>query len=60
MAILLKTFSFIGVSSVIFLSLALYLDISEMDKTQGGYEAPYEGVTGETINWASMDLTSTG
>ena len=31
-----------------------------MDHTQGGYEAPYIGVTGETIDWEAMDLTSTG
>lgn len=55
-----KLFLFIGVLSVVFLSIALYLDIQEMDKTDGGYESPYEGVTGETINWESMDLTATG
>jgi len=31
-----------------------------MDETQGGYEAPYTGVTGEIIDWDTMDLTSTG
>ena len=35
MAILLKTFSFIGFLSVLLLSVALYLDIKEMDKTDG-------------------------
>ncbi len=60
MAILLKLFSFIGASFVIFLCVALYLDIKEIDKTDGGYEAPYVGVTGQAINWESMDLTSTG
>lgn len=60
MAILVKLFASIGVSVVIFLSVALYLDIKEMDKTEGGYKEPYEGVTGETINWESMDLTATG
>ena len=60
MSILIKISSFIGFLSVLLLSVALYLDIQEMDKTDGGYEPPYEGVTGETINWDSMDLTSTG
>lgn len=60
MAILLKLFSFIGASFVIFLCVALYLDIKEIDKTEGGYEAPYVGVTGQAINWENMDLTSTG
>ncbi|WP_194435370.1 hypothetical protein [Vibrio fluminensis] len=31
-----------------------------MDRTEGGYEPPYSEVTGETINWDEMDLTSTG
>ena len=60
MTILLRLFAFIGVSSVIFLSVALYVDIQEMDKTDGGYEYPYEGVTGETIDWQNMDLTASG
>jgi hypothetical protein len=59
-AILLKIFSFIGFLSVLLVSVALYLDIKEMDKTDGGYEPPYEGVTGETLDWDGMDLTSTG
>jgi len=31
-----------------------------MDKTQGGYEFPYTDVTGEIIDWQSMDLSSSG
>ena len=31
-----------------------------MDHTKGGYELPYVGVTGDPIDWDSMDLTSTG
>jgi hypothetical protein len=60
LSILLRIFAFIGVSFLVFFSVALYLDIQEMDKTKGGYEAPYTGATGETIDWASMDLTSAG
>lgn len=41
-------------------SYGLYLDIQKMDETQGGYEAPYTGVTGEIIKWDDMDLTSSG
>ncbi|MRI34899.1 hypothetical protein EOPP23_18125 [Endozoicomonas sp. OPT23] len=40
--------------------MGLYFDIKEMDKTEGGYEAPYAGAIGETIDWNSMDLTRTG
>ncbi|OIQ26525.1 hypothetical protein [uncultured Vibrio sp.] len=60
MAILQRIFALIGLLSVAFLSVALYFDVQEMDKTEGGYEAPFEGVTGERIDWDSMDLTSTG
>lgn len=60
MTILLRIFSTIGFISVLFLSIALYLDIKEMDRTDGGYEPPFEVVTGETLDWDSMDLTSTG
>lgn len=60
MSLLLRIFSVIGFSSVLFLSVALYFDIQEMDKTEGGYEPPYELVTGKTLDWDSMDLTSTG
>jgi|AntRauTorckE5430_2_1112549.scaffolds.fasta_scaffold25372_2 hypothetical protein len=60
MNILLKTFSFIGLSFIILFSIALYLDIKEIDKTEGGYKPLYSGFTGETIDWDSMDLSSTG
>jgi len=45
---------------VILLCTALYLDIKAMDKTDGGYQPPYTDVTGEIIDWDSMDLTATG
>jgi hypothetical protein len=60
LSIILKFFTVIGVASVLFLSVALYLDIQEMDKTDGGYEPPYEGVVGDPLDWDSMDLTATG
>jgi len=45
---------------VILLCTALYFDIKAMDKTDGGYQPPYTDVTGEIIDWDSMDLTATG
>lgn len=60
MNLLFKIFSFIGLSFIILFSIALYLDIKEMDKTEGGYKPPYSGFTGETIDWNSMDLSSSG
>jgi hypothetical protein len=41
-------------------TVGLFFDIKEMDHTKGGYELPYVGVTGDPIDWDSMDLTSTG
>ena len=60
MTILAKIFAFIGFLSVLLFVVALYADIREMDKTDGGYEPPYTDVTGEIIDWDSMDLTATG
>ncbi|MEZ8824300.1 hypothetical protein [Vibrio sp. 10N.261.55.A7] len=60
MRILSKIFMVIGLLATLLISIALFLDVREMDKTDGGYEPPYTGVTGETIDWDSMDLTSTG
>ncbi|WP_261844574.1 hypothetical protein [Aliamphritea ceti] len=60
MSVILKCFFVIGVTATVIFSIALYLDIREMDKTDGGYEPPYTGVTGEIIDWDNMDLTSTG
>ena len=60
MIILLRVFAFIGFVAMILFSVALFLDIKAMDKTDGGYEAPYTGVTGETIDWDVMDLTAAG
>ena len=32
----------------------------DFDQTKGGYEAPYEGVTGSPVDWFAMDRTPTG
>ena len=53
-------FSFIGFAVTVLFCLALYLDIRVMDRTKGGYQTPYTGVTGETLDWESMDLTASG
>jgi hypothetical protein len=60
MSVALKVFAFIGVLSVFIFVVGLFLDVKSFDRTTGGYEPPYEGVTGEPVDWASMDLTSTG
>lgn len=60
MNILIKLFALVGVSLVVILAVGLYFDLRELDQTRGGYEAPFTGVTGEPIDWDSMDLTATG
>ena len=60
MNVLTKVFSVIGALSVLFFTIGLVLDIKDFDKTKGGYKPPYIGVTGNSVDWNSMDLTSTG
>jgi hypothetical protein len=60
MSIVTKAFALAGVIWTFGLALGLALDIRDFDRTKGGYEPPYEGVTGEPIDWASLDLTPTG
>lgn len=60
MSIIIRIFAVIGVVSIVGLVCGLALDVRDFDRTTGGYEPPYEGVMGEPIDWASMDLTRTG
>ena len=53
-------FAAIGIAAVVLLAVGLWFDISDFDNTSGGYEAPYEGVTGDPVNWLAMDRTPTG
>lgn len=41
-------------------AVGLAADIQSFDRTKGGYEAPYEGWTGEPVDWAAVDVTPTG
>lgn len=36
------------------------VDIHGFDRTSGGYEAPFEGVTGEPIDWSTVETSGTG
>ena len=60
MHIVKNFFAVTGFILTVLFCLALYLDIRAMDRTKGGYQAPYTSVTGETLDWGSMDLTATG
>ncbi len=60
MSITIKFFAVIGAAFLLTLLFGIYLDVKDFDKTKGGYEPPYSGVTGVPVDWDSMDLTPTG
>ena len=60
MDIAIKAFALIGMLCVGLLMLGAYLDFRDFDRTKGGYEPPYEGVTGQPVDWDGMDRTATG
>lgn len=60
MRFMVNVFATIGLVCVVGLILGAILDLSNIDRTSGGYEPPYEGVTGEPIDWSALDKTSTG
>jgi hypothetical protein len=60
MTITTKIFALIGLILTILIIIGLIFDIRNFDRTKGGYNPPYKDVTGEPVDWDSMDLTSTG
>lgn len=60
MSYVLYPFVVIGLVAVVLLAFGLWLDMSDFDTTSGGYDAPYEGVTGDPVDWFAMDRTPTG
>ncbi|WP_175443176.1 hypothetical protein [Vibrio sonorensis] len=60
MILLTRIFAMIGLMCVTLFSYGMFLDIQAMDETEGGYEAPFVGVTGKTLDWEGMDITNTG
>ena len=60
MGIIIKSFAAVGLAFVLTIMLGIYLDVKDFGKTKGGYEPPYVGVTGESIDWSRLDITSTG
>lgn len=57
---MLKILAFIGVILSSIIVMGAYWDITDFDNTKGGYEPPYINVTGEPVDWASMDVSETG
>ena len=60
MSYVLYPFAAIGFAAVALLAWGLWLDIGDFDTTRGGYTAPYDGVTGEPVDWLALDRTPTG
>jgi len=60
MTYIVYPFAIIGFAAVALLTVGLWLDVRGFDSTSGGYEAPYEGVTGDPVDWFAMDRTPTG
>jgi len=60
MTTIIKTYAVLGFILSTLIIIGLAIDIKNFDRTQGGYTAPYKGVTGEPVNWDSLDQTSTG
>ncbi len=50
MKTVINIFAIVGVCLVLLIATGLYLDIKQMDRTEGGYEAPFVGVTGKPID----------
>lgn len=50
----------LGLVLTTILSTGLILDLSGFDRTRGGYAPPYEGWTGEPIDWSATDVTGEG
>lgn len=53
-------FSAFGVFVLLAVVLGLVADIRSADRTSGGYEYPFEGWTGETIDFSTMYQTKQG
>ena len=60
MKILLAVLTIIGVITVLYGLIGLGIDVMSFDQTKGGYEYPYEGWTGNPVDWDRMDATQTG
>lgn len=49
----------VGLCVCLFLA-GIVADIRGFDRTRGGYEPPFEGVTGPPIDWSAVETTATG
>ncbi len=55
-----RVFAGIGAILTAILVTGLAVDFSSFDRTRGGYEPPYQGWTGQPIDWSRTDVTAQG
>jgi len=60
MTYILAAFAALGFIAAALVATGLYLDVTDFDRTSGGYTAPFTGVTGEPVDWHCLDRTPTG
>ncbi len=60
MKTLIIIFALIGLITIIFGVAGVAIDALTFDQTKGAYTYPYEGWTGQAVDWDSMDITTTG
>ncbi len=60
MSYVIYVFALVGILAVALLATGIWLDVRDFDTTKGGYEAPFEGFTGDPVDWKAMDITPTG
>lgn len=60
MQLITTIFAVIGGCSILYFILGFSLDAMSLDQTRGGYEPPYEGWSGQPVDWDAMDRTRTG
>ena len=60
MTYILVAFAALGFIAGALVAIGLYLDMTDFDRKSGGYTAPFTGVTGEPVDWHSLDRTPTG
>lgn len=58
--IIIRIFATIGVLFTVYLGSALTIDIGNLDRTRGGYEAPFNHFTGEPLRFEDVVHTAEG
>lgn len=57
---IVNVFAVLGVLALGITATGLAIDVSNFDRTSGGYEPPFEGWTGTPIDWQAGSVTAEG